>query len=145
MSDEVQDKAGDNQGANGDPVRKPSSETSATNLDPNLAALLAYVFGWVSGLIIFLIEPDNKYVRFHALQSIFFNVAIVIAMIGLSIVFGILGAIPGLGILFLILLPLIWGIGSLGIFALWIVLMIKAYQGEKFKLPVIGDIAEQNA
>jgi uncharacterized membrane protein len=104
---------------------------TSTGLDENVAGLLCYVLGWVSGLVFFLIEKENKFVRFHALQSI--------------IVFGVLtlagfiiGWIPIIG----------WVIGwliSVLAFVLWIILMIKAYQGEKFKLPWAGDLAEKYA
>ena len=96
-------------------------------LDENVAGLLCYILGWVSGLVFFLIEKKNKFVRFHALQSI-----IVFGI--LTIVSLVLGWIPVLG----------WIIWVLTI-VLWIVLMIKAYQGEKFKLPWAGNLAEKNA
>jgi uncharacterized membrane protein len=102
---------------------------SSTGLEENIAALLSYVVGWVTGLIFFLIEKDNKFVKFHAMQSI-------ITFGGLMVISWILTMIPVIG----------WVIGTiLGIlaFVLWIVLMVKAYKGEKFKLPVIGDLAEK--
>ena len=102
---------------------------SSTGLDENVAGLLCYVLGWVTGLVFFLIEKDSKFVRFHALQSI--------------IVFGVLCVAS----IILRWIPLIGGVisGLIGLLALvlWIILMIKAYQGEKFKLPWAGDIAEK--
>ena len=103
---------------------------TSTGLDPKVAALLAYLVGVVSGLIFFLIEKENKYVRFHALQS-------VLTFVGLFIVNMVLAFIPVVNIA----LPIL----SLAELALWIVLMVKGYQGEKFKLPVVGDLAEKNA
>jgi len=94
---------------------------SSTGLEENVAGLLCYVAGWVTGLIFFLIEKDSKFVKFHAMQSIITFVAVVI-----------LAFIPVIN----------WVIGILAL-VLWILLMIKAYQGEKFKLPVIGDLAEK--
>lgn len=127
------------------PTGSAGSQETSTNMDPNLAALLAYLFGWVSGLIFYLVETKNKYVRFHALQSIFLSIASVVVFVALSIIVGILAAVPGLGLL-VGLLGLVVNLGlSLGIFVLWIMLMIKAYQGEKWKLPIIGDMAEKNA
>ena len=102
---------------------------SSTGLEENIAALLSYVVGWITGLIFFLIEKDSKFVKFHAMQSI-------ITFGGLMVLSWILAYIPFIG----------WVIGSLlGVLALvlWILLMIKAYQGEKIKLPVIGDLAEK--
>lgn len=102
---------------------------SSTGLEENIAALLSYVVGWVTGLIFFLIEKDSKYVKFHAMQSI-------ITFGALMIISWILTIIPVIG----------WVLGMLlGIlaFVLWILLMIKAYKGEKYKLPVVGDLAEK--
>ena len=120
-------------------------EEKTLDIDPNLAALIAYLFGWVTGLIIFLLEGKNKFVRFHALQSIFLSIAVAIVFTALSIVTGILAIVPGLGIVFAFLGPLIMSVLGLGIFILWILLMVRAYQGDKLVLPIIGDLAEKNA
>ena len=100
---------------------------TSSGIEPNVAGLLCYLGTWVTGLIFFLIEKDNKFVRFHALQSIIvfaaLNVIILVPFIGWFLV-------PFMGV-----------VG----FILWIVLMIKAYQGEMFKLPIAGDIAEKNS
>jgi len=110
-------------------------EKTSTGLQENVAGLLCYVLGWVTGLIFFLIEKENKLVRFHAMQSIVTFGAFTVA----SIVFSILAIIPYIGIIFVILN---WIIGLLA-FVLWIVLMIKAYQGTKYKLPWAGNLAEK--
>ncbi|MDO8886563.1 DUF4870 domain-containing protein [Candidatus Oleimmundimicrobium sp.] len=120
----------------------PSPQTSSTGMDPKVAALLSYLFGWVSGLIFFLIEKEDKYVRFHAMQSILLSVACIVIMIALNIILGILMFVADIfGIFFAIVSPLF----SLAFFVLWIMLMVKAYQGEKWKLPIIGDMAEKYA
>jgi len=108
--------------------------TTSTGIQPNVAGLLSYLLGWVTGLIFFLIEKDNKFVRFHAMQSMIVFGGLTI----FNIVFSMILSILGIGFGFF-LFQLIW----LAALVLWIVLMIKAYQGEKFKLPVVGDIAEQ--
>ncbi|UCG35543.1 MAG: DUF4870 domain-containing protein [Candidatus Omnitrophota bacterium] len=100
---------------------------SSTGMQPNVAALLSYLFGWITGLIFFLVEKENKFVRFHALQSL--------------IVFATLNIIVMIPVIGWVLAPIV---GVLGL-VLWIILMIKAYHGEKFKLPVAGDIAEKKA
>ena len=110
--------------------QKSQTEETSSGLKPNIAALLCYVLGWVSGLIFFLVEK-NKFVRFHALQSI-------VVFGALSVLQIVLMMIPILG---WALVPIVSIIGII----LWIILMIKAYQGEKFKLPLAGDIAEKNA
>jgi uncharacterized membrane protein len=129
-------------------IRKDKMETkdlgkTSTGMQANVAGLLSYVLGWITGLIFFLIEKENKFVRFHALQSIITFGALFILSIAIGIFTGILAAI-GLGALIGVF-SLINGLLGLAGLILWILLMIKAYQGEKFKLPVIGDIAEKNA
>lgn len=108
-------------------MEKDVGKTS-TGIQANVAGLLSYLLGFISGIVFLVIEKENKFVRFHAMQS-------TIASGALFVLQMVLGYIPFL----VILSPLV---GLLGI-ALWIILMIKAYQGETFKLPVIGDIAEK--
>ena len=108
-------------------MEKDLGKTSI-NIDPKLAALLSYLAGFVTGIVFLLIEKDNKYVRFHAMQS-------TIVSGGLFVLQWVLAFIPFL----MMLVPLV-GLAGL---ALWIVCMVKAYQGEKFKLPIVGDIAER--
>jgi len=121
---------------------------SSTGLDENIAALLSYVFGWVSGLIFFLIEKDSRLVRFHAMQSLLFNVlAAVIAIalwIVLFVVFMIAAQISGtLATLLSLVSILVWGVFLLGILAGFILCLVKAFQSQYFKLPVIGNFAEK--
>ncbi|HEB12347.1 MAG TPA: DUF4870 domain-containing protein [Actinobacteria bacterium] len=123
---------------------KAEAETS-TGLEPNLAALLAYLFGWISGLIFYLIETKNKYVRFHALQSILFSIAYFVVFFVIGTIFSVLGSMPGAGLLFASLGGLFSMVFGIGFFVVWIMLMVKAYKGEKWLLPIIGDIAEKNA
>jgi uncharacterized membrane protein len=117
---------------------------SATAAQPqmaeNLAGLLCYVLGWVTGIVFFLIDK-RPYVRFHAAQSI-------VVFGGLQVVLIVLGVFSGLS--FLVGGPsgfsLGWAIArliDLAAFILWIVLMMKAYQGQKFRVPVAADIAEK--
>jgi uncharacterized membrane protein len=98
---------------------------TSTGLDDNVAGLLCYVLGWISGLVFFLLDKEDKFVRYHAMQSI-------ITFGALSIIGGILSQVFFLG----------WIISVLG-FVLWVILMVKAYQGERYKLPWAGDLAER--
>ena len=121
---------------------------SSTGLDENIAALLAYVFGWVSGLIFFLIEKDSKLVRFHAMQSILLGVVIAVVCIALWIVTFVLvlaaAALPDImGTLMSLLVSLIWLVLSIGMLIAWILCLVRAYQSQYFKLPVIGNMAEK--
>jgi len=104
---------------------------TSMNMEENMASLLCYILGWITGLIFYLIEKENKTVKFHAMQSI-------LTFLPLTILAFILSAMSWF-IPFMWILS--WLLGIL-IFILWIVLIIKAYQGEKFKLPIVGDIAE---
>src|SRR5262249_48794426 len=108
----------------------------------NVAGLLCYVFGWITGVIFLLIDPykNEKFVRFHAFQSIFFN----LSLIAVYIAFAILGVILSVIHLGLLMLPLYMVLG-LGIFGAWVFLMYKAYNNETFKLPLIGDLAAKQA
>ena len=104
-------------------------EKTSIGLNENIAGLLSYVLGWVSGIVFILIEQENKFVRFHAMQSI-------IVFGAITVVGVILGSIPFAGTV------LAWLISLFG-FALWIVLIIKAYQGTAYKLPWAGNLAEK--
>jgi len=103
---------------------------TSTGMTQNVAGLLCYLAGWITGLIFFLIEKENRFVRFHAMQSI-------ITFGSLSVLFMVLGFIPVVGWMIMPILAILQ-------LVLWIVLMVKAYQGQLFKLPMIGDIAEKN-
>jgi uncharacterized membrane protein len=121
---------------------------SSTGLDENIAALLAYVFGWVSGLIFFLIEKDSKLVRFHAMQSILFNLCVGVLCFIIWILFAIIYLIASqvagaMGSLVGILGTLLWLVLSLGILIAWVLCLVRAYQGQYFKLPIIGNFAEK--
>jgi uncharacterized membrane protein len=103
---------------------------------------LCYILGIITGLIFFLIEKSNDVVRFHAAQSIVFSGAVIVLWIVLMIVGLILTSISWtLGNLFGLLTLVLW----LGLFVVWVVLLIKGYSGEKWKLPVLGDMAERIA
>ncbi len=100
------------------------AKKTSLGLDENVEALLAYLVGWLSGLLLVLLETRSRYVRFHAMQSLlFFGGITVISMV------------PVIG--WILAVPL-----TVVSFVMWIVLMYKAYRGERFKLPVVGDMAE---
>jgi uncharacterized membrane protein len=107
-----------------------TGKTTASGFDENVAAALAYGLGWITGIIFLVTEPANRFVRFHAMQS-------TIVFLALSVVTFVLQVIPFLGMLIavFVVIPLSA--------VLWLVLMFKAYQGERFKLPIVGDMAEQ--
>lgn len=110
---------------------------SGSGMEKNVAGALCYVLGFITGIIFLLIEKDNKFVKFHAIQSIIFSIAVyainflVVGILFTSMMagglalFGLLST--GLTILYVVL---------------WVMLMVKAYNGEEWQLPVIGGIAK---
>jgi uncharacterized membrane protein len=105
-------------------------DKTSVGLDSNVAAALAYAMGWVTGVAFLVAERENRFVRFHAMQSaITFGALCVAWLISLSV--------PFFGLLFAVFIIPPFSV------VLWLILMFKAYQGEQFKLPIAGDIAEQ--
>jgi uncharacterized membrane protein len=114
--------------------------TTTTNpgLTDNMAGALAYVT-IIPAIVFLVVEPFNRkrFVRFHAFQCLFFAAAWTVLWIGLSFI----AHIPFLGWATVLIWPLVSLVG----FVIWLILVLKAYQGQMFKLPVIGDMAEQQA
>ena len=106
-------------------------------MSENVAGALCYLVGFITGIIFLVIAPynQNKFVRFHAFQSIFFNVAYIAIWILISFLTVLT---HGIGIL---LYPII----GLGFFVLWLYMMFSAYNNKRVKLPLIGDLAEKQA
>jgi len=104
-------------------------KTTSIGIDENVACFLSYLLGWVSGLIIFLIEKENKVVKFHAAQSIilFGSISIIQSIFGFRFLLGT-------GIFRLL---------SLATFAIWIFLLVKSWSKDYFRIPVVDDIAEK--
>jgi uncharacterized membrane protein len=107
---------------------------SAPGLPENTAAALCYVLGWVTGIIFLVLEPynKNKLIRFHAFQSIFLGVAVMVLWWALRIIlpFGVWRLIELIDLAF---------------FILWIYMLVQTYQGKKVVLPVIGELAAKHA
>jgi len=101
-------------------VKKKNSSKATTGLPKNTAAALCYLAGWVTGLIFLLVEKEDQVVRFHAMQSL--------------VAFGAMNI--------LMMTPLA-PLAAIASFVLWLVCIVKAYQGEKFKLPWAGNFAEK--
>lgn len=127
------------QSVGGGTAAAPATATPSTGgLTDNVAGMLAYVT-IIPSIIFLVMEPynRNRFVRFHSFQNIFFFVACV----ALGIVLSIIGAVPFVGLLTIFIGPLI----GLGLLVVWVILLLKAYQGQMFKLPFIGDLAEKQA
>ena len=128
----------------------PPSQTakSSTGLDENVAALLSYVMTWITGLVFFFMEKTSRLVRFHAMQAILLGATAGVLGFVLWfgwIIFAVVGAmisdvLPGLiSLVFGLLFFVFW----VGIMIAWIMCLIKSYQGQYFKLPVLGNFAEK--
>ncbi len=101
---------------------------TALGIDENIEGLLCYLLGFVTGLVFLILERENKFVRFHAVQSLATFVVLFVAMM-------IVGIIPFIGPILSILIVILE-------LLLWLLLMFKAFKGEMYKLPVVGDFAE---
>src|SRR4029077_8624471 len=131
-------------GAAAAPASAPAGAAS-TGMTNNMAACLSYLFGWLTGLIFLLIDPykNDRVVRFHAFPSISFDVAVFALFMGLWIIGGILTVVTR-GF-FGPVMFLLWMLIVLGFFAVKILLMVKAYGNQQYKLPFIGDLAAKQA
>ncbi|HPQ80197.1 MAG TPA: DUF4870 domain-containing protein [bacterium] len=122
----------------GSQTPQPAGGSQGTGLAPNIASLLCYICSPITGIIFLLIEKENVEVKFHAWQSLVFGIAYIAVVIVLEILAAIMGLIASvLGIIVGFFIPLV----MLAAFIIWIVCMVKAYQGERWRIPVIGDFA----
>jgi len=103
---------------------------SSIGMAPNLAAALSYLLGVITGIIFYVLEKENKFIRFHAMQSILFCGVWIVMDVALAIV-------PVIG-------WMMAGVVNVIGMVLWLVVIFKAFSGEQFKIPVIGDLAEKN-
>ncbi len=99
-------------------------QKSSTGLDENVAGFLCYLFGFITGIVFLVVEKESRFVKFHAMQS-------TITFLGLFVIILLFGGIPAIGSLILIFSLI-----------LWLVLMIKALQGKRYLLPIVGKMAE---
>lgn len=110
-------------------------------MEENLASALCYLIPVITGILFLFVDPynRNKTVRFHAYQAIFFWLAVMVADVVIDIVFGsILGGDGSYAIL-----RLVWAVFRLAVLALWLVLMYRAYNRERWVLPVVGEMAQK--
>jgi uncharacterized membrane protein len=108
----------------------PIPEKSCLGIDANLTAVLTYLLGFISGIAFLVLEKDNKFVRFHAMQSTMTFAVLAVIKVVISVLPWIGGLINHF---------LLWPFAVI----LWLVLMVKAFQGQYFKLPIIGELAEK--
>ncbi len=106
-----------------------NNKKTKLGIDENIEALLCYAGAFITGIIFLILEKDNKYVRFHAMQSL-------VTFLGLFIISTVISIIPVIGVIISALIT------PLGI-VLWLFMMYKAYNGEIYKLPFAGDFSEK--
>ena len=108
---------------------------TSMGLDANVAGLLSYLVGIITGILFLVLEKENRFVRFHAMQSTIVSGSLIALSIILSVFMGIIPAVAAL----------ILGLLNIASLVLWIVCMVQAFQGKLFRLPVVGDIAAKQA
>jgi uncharacterized membrane protein len=123
----------------------PITGLQSTGMTSNVAGALAYLVGFITGIIFLTVEPYSKdrFVRFHAFQSIFLSALYLVFFMVWGAVFGTL-SIVGLGFLWSLII-LVWSLLRLAFFLLWLFVMYKAYNNERFSLPFIGPLAAKQA
>lgn len=122
-----------------------TGKTQVLGLDYNIASLLCYVpFGFIAAIVFLLTEnKESKFVRFHSIQSLLFAGAMMALTIVMSILGTIIGKIPVVGLIFALLLIPFWLIVGFGSLVLAIITIVKAYQYQLYKLPIIGNYADR--
>jgi uncharacterized membrane protein len=116
------------------------SVAAASGLTPNVAGALAYILGFITGIIFLVLEPykNDRFVRFHAMQSIFYSAACIVLLIAWGIVWSTLFAVTGS---FSLVLAPVWTLLRLAMFVYWLYLMYQAYNNREYRIPFIGDLA----
>ncbi len=127
----------------GEKMTGTAAPVAGVSDESKLFGALAYLLGIVTGIIVFLMKKDDKYAKFHAMQSILLGVAAFVIVVVLGIVGTIISFIPVIGWIIGLLIAVLWFIIGLGLFVLWLLLMWRAYNGVKWKLPIIGEHAER--
>lgn len=124
------------------PPSGQTPQTGTTGLAPNIASLLCYICAPVTSIIFLLIEKEDVDVKFHAWQSVIFGFGYIVLIILLEILAAIMGLLASiLGIIVGFFIPIV----MLTAFVLWIVCLVKSYQGERWRIPFIGDFAAKKA
>ncbi len=125
-------------------MTSPSNTTTAssTGLAPNVAGALAYLLGPITGILFFLLEKENRFVRYHAAQSITLGLLWIALSVVFSVLSGMLVMVPVLGWLVALLLSVVFGLGG---FFLWLFLMWRAFQGREWESPIAGPMARKLA
>lgn len=121
-------------------IKGNGTASSSTGLTPNMAGALAYALGVITGIVFLVLEPykHDRFVRFHAMQSILFCAAVIVFSIGMSIVWGVLFSISAS--LIFVVMPVRLLI-AFGLFLFWLFVIYQAYSQREYRIPIIGVIA----
>ena len=117
-----------------------SATSQSTGLPSNVAAAIACI-PLIGGIIFYILEKRDNFVRFYAMQSIIFGVAWIVISIGCMIVYGLFSVLPGVGWFFGGLWNIAWWLINLALFVLFVITIVKAFSGVRWDIPYIGPIA----
>ncbi len=123
-------------------MTSPTTTSSSTGLAPNVAGALAYLLGPITGILFFLLEKEDSFVRYHASHSITLGLLWIALSVLFSVLSGMLVMVPVLGWLVALLLSVVFGLGGL---FLWLFLMWRAFQGREWESPIAGPMARKLA
>jgi len=124
------------------PLSSASTTAGSTGLPTNVAAALACL-PLIGGIIFYVLEKRDQFVRFYAMQSIIFGGAWFVFVIIWNVLYGVLASIPAIGWIFAFLLWILWAVFNVGAVIIWVIAMIKAFNGVRWDIPYIGPIARQ--
>jgi uncharacterized membrane protein len=124
------------------PGPEPSADPSSTDLPPNIAAAIACI-PLIGGIIFYLLEKRNSFVRFYAMQSIIFGGAWFLFNIASAVVHAVVGAIPGVGPILVFLWAVIAALVHLAFLVVFIIAVVKAFTGVRWDIPYVGPMARK--
>ncbi|GAA0235155.1 DUF4870 domain-containing protein [Haladaptatus pallidirubidus] len=126
-------------------VTESTSSKTGTGLDENLAGALAYLLSPLTGILFFVLESENEFVKFHSAQSIAFGIGLFLVYVAMTFVQFALLFIPRVGGLFSLMFSLAYFVVGFAAFLGWLFLMYKAYSGDTHHMPVFGNVADRIA
>ena len=124
------------------PGPEPGPQSTSTGLPSNVAAAIACI-PLIGGIIFYILEKHDSFVRFYAMQSIIFGGAWILCWIVYLVAHTILGSIPAIGLFFAIILGIAWALISVAFLVIWIVTMVKAFTNVRWDIPYIGPVARR--
>src|SRR5215467_2065256 len=124
------------------PEPETGPKSTSTGLPSNVAAAIACI-PLIGGIIFYILEKQDSFVRFYAMQSIIFGVGLILIQIGCAIVSGLFWHVPGIGWFFGPLWGLVWWLINLALFVLFVVTVVKAFTGVRWEIPYVGPIARK--